>query len=59
MKNISFEDLIHATRVFASEVKLTEEKFIVHPTTWLNQRRYLDYKEGKINKPKPLNNIAG
>lgn len=59
LKNISFEDLIHATRVFASENKLTEEKFIVHPTTWLNQRRYLDYKEGKIIKQKPLNNIAG
>jgi len=50
--------IIYATKVFAKENEATEQKFIPHPTTWLNQQRYLDY----INKPikdKTLNNLAG
>lgn len=59
LHNVLYDDLIHAVKVFSQEVKHTEEKFIVHPSTWLNQRRYLDYKDKKLDKPKPLNSIAG
>jgi len=59
LHTVLYDDLIHATKVFVQEMKNTEEKYIVHATTWLNQKRYLDYKDGKIDKPKPLNNIAG
>jgi len=54
----NYSKIIYATKVFANENEATEEKFIPHPTTWLNQQRYLDY----INKPiknKTLNNLAG
>ena len=44
----------------------TEEKFIPHPTTWLNQERWLDYFEtdqyGCVVRAKPqkkINNLAG
>lgn len=53
-----YSKINYATKVFAKENESTEEKFIPHPTTWLNQKRYLDY----INKPikdKTLNNLAG
>jgi hypothetical protein len=53
-----YSKIIYAAKVFANENLATEEKFIPHPTTWLNQKRYLDY----INKPikdKTLNNLAG
>jgi len=53
-----YKKIIYATKVFAKENEATEEKFIPHPTTWLNQHRYLDY----LNKPikdKTLNNLAG
>ena len=53
-----YSKIIYATKVFAKEQLLTDEKFIPHAATFLNQRRYLDY----INKPikdKTLNNLAG
>jgi len=44
----------------------TDKKFIPHPTTWLNQKRYFDYvkKDGRTYKLKNiknnnLNNLAG
>lgn len=52
------QKIIYATKVFAKENEATEEKFIPHATTWLNQQRFRDY----INKPikdKTLNNLAG
>jgi hypothetical protein len=53
-----YKKIIYATKVFAKENIATEEKFIPHATTWLNQQRFIDY----INKPikdKTLNNLAG
>ena len=53
-----YPKIIYATKVFAKENESTEEKFIPHPTTYLNQQRYLDF----LNKPikdKTLNNLAG
>ena len=53
--------MIVCTIRFAEEVKnnKTEEKFIPHPSTWLNQKRYLDYENEKPKKLRSLNNIAG
>lgn len=53
-----YSKIIYATKVFAQENINTEEKFIPHPTTFLNQQRYLDYL-GKPIKNKTLNNLAG
>ena len=53
-----YSKIIYATKVFAQENLTTEERFIPHATTFLNQQRYLDY----LNKPikdKTLNNLAG
>jgi len=53
-----YSKIIYATKIFAQENQTTEERFIPHATTFLNQQRYLDY----INKPikdKTLNNLAG
>jgi hypothetical protein len=38
---VSFDRLLSAIR----KISATEEKFIPHPTTWLNQGRYLDGEE--------------
>ena len=53
-----YSKIIYATKVFAQENINTEEKFIPHPTTYLNQQRYLDYVDKPIKK-KTLNNLAG
>ena len=45
-------------QVFAQENILTEEKFIPHASTFLNQQRYLDFLDKPI-KNKNLNNLAG
>ena len=50
--------VIHAARVFAQENLTTDEKFIPHAATFLNQQRYLDFAEKPI-KNKNLNNLAG
>jgi len=47
---------------FSNEIKnqKTEEKFIPHPSTWLNQKRFLDYENQNIEiKKQSLNNLAG
>ena len=58
-----YAKIIHGVRLFAQENKTTEERFIPHPSTWLNQERWMDWFEEtdgqyvlKINK---LNNLAG
>ena len=53
-----YSKIIYATKVFAQENLTTEERFIPHATTFLNQQRYLDYLN-KPNKDKTLNNLAG
>ena len=60
-KNFPRKKMIVCTIRFAEEVKnnKTEEKFIPHPSTWLNQKRYLDYENEKPKKLRSLNNIAG
>ena len=39
---VEFDVLISATKKFAEAVKDKEKKFIPHPTTWLNGRRWND-----------------
>jgi ribosomal protein L33 len=58
--NVLFDDLMKYTKMFVAENTNTDERFIPHAATWLNQRRYLDYKDKK-NNPKKLsiNNLAG
>lgn len=53
-----YSKIIYATKIFASENITTEERFIPHATTWLNQQRYLDYINKKL-KDNKLNNLAG
>tara|TARA_R110000782_G_scaffold184722_2_gene275047 strand:+ start:583 stop:1221 length:639 start_codon:yes stop_codon:yes gene_type:complete len=53
-----YKKIIYAAKVFAQENLTTEERFIPHATTWLNQQRYLDYLD-KTLKNKNLNNLAG
>jgi len=53
-----YSKIIYATKVFAQENLTTEERFIPHATTWLNQQRYLDFLEKTI-KNSTLNNLAG
>lgn len=57
---ISEKKLLVYTIRFAEKVQRenTEEKFICHPSTWLNQKRYEDFKKLKEKKIS-LNNIAG
>jgi len=42
MNEVEFDTLIEATEKFAEAVKDKENKFIPHPTTWLNGRRWND-----------------
>ena len=65
-KNRKFSDqIIYAVRRFEKDSKMTDPKFIPHPSTWLNQGRWHDYlepdtdvqKKNKINKS--INNLAG
>ena len=42
MNEVEFDTLIEATEKFAEAVKDKEKKFIPHPTTWLNGRRWND-----------------
>jgi len=53
-----YSKIIYATKVFAQENLTTDEKFIPHATTWLNQKRYLDFIDKPI-KNRTLNNLAG
>lgn len=55
IKNIDKNLLIEKARMFADQMQSTEEQFIPHAATWLNQRRYEDVKKAK----RSLNNLAG
>jgi len=60
IEEITHKKLLVLTIRFAEQTQRnnTEEKFIPHPSTWLNQKRFLDY--GKTEpKVTSLNNIAG
>lgn len=66
IKKEEWKKVIFAARLLAIELKGTEEKFIPHPTTWLNQERWTDAFETDENgKPRAvrdkrnLNHIAG
>jgi len=56
VKSIDFKDLIKKVENFTNEHNNTEERFIPHAQTWLNQKRYLDVKK---DIKKSLNNLAG
>jgi|TARA_Y100000033_G_scaffold1869_1_gene1658 hypothetical protein len=58
--------ILYSVELFQKDNLQTEERFIPHATTWLNQERWMDYFEtdnqGVIrpkNKNKSLNNLAG
>lgn len=53
-----YPKIIYAAKVFAQQNLITEEKFIPHAATFLNQQRYLDFLDKPI-KNKNLNNLAG
>lgn len=46
LKKVGADILLGAVKVFAQDIlkKGTEERFIPHPSTWLNQERWEDYK---------------
>lgn len=44
-KEISYDDLINKTKIFAKSQEGKDSKFIPHAKTWLNQKRYLDIKK--------------
>lgn len=54
----TFDLLLSAVDQFAEENRNTEEKYIVHASTWLNQNRYLDYLT-KDTRSKRITNLAG
>ena len=62
-----YSKILYSTNLFARDNIGTEERFIPHPTTWLNQERWLDYFEldevgnviGPKEKLKSKNNLAG
>ena len=68
-KDVSVEELWEATNLFRQEciAKDTPTEYIAHPSTWLNQKRFIDYLEMNNNeklkltkvKQGSLNNIAG
>ena len=43
------DEILAGARRYATSVRGTEDKFIVHPTTWLNQGRWAD----EVAAPKP------
>jgi len=53
-----FDDIMKALLIFMKENERTEPQFIPHAATWLNQKRFLDYKDKKVKKNN-LNSIAG
>ncbi len=61
VKTYDFNQLMKATIIFAQKVKNenTEERFIPHGSTWLSQKRFIDFENYKQIKKYSLNNIAG
>ena len=61
-----YDKILYGAQRFAEQSQNTEEKYIPHATTWLNQERWLDFfetdKYGCVIKAKPqkkINNLAG
>ena len=61
-----YDKILYGAQRFAEQTKNTEEKYIPHATTWLNQERWLDYFETDeagwitgIKKQSKINNLAG
>ena len=50
--------ILERAKIFCKNNEMTEERFIPHCTTWLNQRRFLDV-EVKTKKKTSLNSLAG
>jgi hypothetical protein len=61
-----YKKILYGAKRFAEQNTVTDEKFIPHLSTWLNQERWMDWFEtdekGYIIKPKNIktkNNLAG
>ena len=61
-----YDKILYGAQRFAEQNIATEEKYIPHATTWLNQERWLDYFETDetgwitgIKKQSKINNLAG
>lgn len=61
-----YDKILYGAQRFAEDSQATEDKYIPHATTWLNQERWLDYFETDevgwitgIKKKKTINNLAG
>ena len=53
------QDLIDGARAYAASVAGKEQKYIAHPTTWLNQGRWEDEADTPAPKPFDLWNSGG
>jgi len=61
-----YQKILYGAQRFAEQNLSTEEKYIPHATTWLNQERWMDYFETDesgwitgIKKQSKINNLAG
>ena len=57
-KEITFENLINKTKIFAKAQTGKDEKFIPHAKTWLSQKRFNDVEQTKQRKTN-LNLLVG
>ena len=57
-KEITFENLINKTKIFAKSQTGKDEKFIPHAKTWLSQKRFNDVEQTKQRKTN-LNLLVG
>lgn len=58
ISNGNFEMVIEALKKQAELFKDTDKQFIPHPSTWLNQGRWMDEIEEKENVPEWLTEMA-
>ena len=57
-KEITFENLINKTKLFAKSQSRKDERFIPHAKTWLSQKRFNDVEQPKQRKTN-LNLLVG
>ena len=57
-KEITFENLINKTKIFAKSQSGKDERFIPHAKTWLSQKRFNDVEQPKQRKTN-LNLLVG
>ena len=57
-KEITFENLINKTKIFAKSQSGKDERFIPHAKTWLSQKRFNDIEQTKQRKTN-LNLLVG